>query len=371
MDVLLLDTAEDRGRNRAATLFNAQTGERFDISVEDYGSPRWVWIEGNLYIDLGNSLFADDPPEVKHQIQVSTGHLIRYETAAIFIDGIHTFPSPDGRYLIRVVEEENVPAIATLVNQETGEEVELTDPFNGNYADGIEVAWSPDGQLIGIGRFRRIDDPKARYGIKLESALAVFSWDGTKLAQYNNLDYFSLKWSPILPYRILYPTYELNNESPCILDVMTGDYNCLEKIAQVRDTQQVEIGNYEWSPDGSKVGFIYWGAWGSSNSGFCYIELATNSITCPITRDDLQVDTYLERFGQGGNAYVYLRDYQWSPSGQYIALGVSPGLPTGDDGTLDTLAIADAAGELLWIILDGKIYYNDPWRPLISSQPEE
>jgi hypothetical protein len=152
---------------------------------------------------------------------------------------------------------------------------------------------------------------------------------------------------------------------------MTSDYNCLGKVAQWRDEQQVEIGNYEWSPDGSKVGFIYWGPWGSSNSGFCYIELATDSITCPITRDTLQVDEYLERFGQGGVAYVYLRDYQWSPSGQYIALGISPGLPTGDDGTFDTLAIANAAGELLWIILDGKLDYNNPWRPPIPSQSEE
>jgi hypothetical protein len=36
-----------------------------------------------------------------------------------------------------------------------------------------------------------------------------------------------------------------------------------------------------------------------------------------------------------------------------------------------SIGITSAAGELLWIILDGKLDYNIPWRPPIPSQSEE
>jgi hypothetical protein len=36
-----------------------------------------------------------------------------------------------------------------------------------------------------------------------------------------------------------------------------------------------------------------------------------------------------------------------------------------------SIGITSAAGELLWIILDGKLDYNNSWRPPIPSQSEE
>ena len=362
-DVLLLYTEDNRGRNKTVTLFNAQTGERFDIPVDDYSSPTWKQIDGELYIDLSARAFTYD------HILVRTGQLMRIEAPSLVTSGARHIPSPDGRYLIRVVEEENIPAITTLVNQETTEEIELTDPFNSEYADHIRIEWSPDGQLISVERVRHIEDPTAPYGTRSESALAIFLLDGTVLAQYRDIGDGILKWSPANPYQILYSPFSYTNEPPCIYNVVLGDYGCIEEVAQWRDAEEVNLSSFNWSPDGNKIGFVYWA--GSSNSGFCYVKLSTDSIVCPITWDDLQIDEYLERFGQAGIAYVSVINYQWSPNGQYLALAVGPFPPTSDDRGFDTLAIAKSGGELLWVIVDGKLPHYDPWRPAIPLQIEE
>ncbi len=368
VNVLLLSTADMRGRNNAVTLFNAMTGERFDIPVSERLFPEWVKTDDGLYIDFGDSLFADAPPLTVHKINVLTEQIYQYASPVNITSNARHFASPDGRYQVRVVEDENIPAVATLINQETGEEVELADPFNGEYADGTNVAWSFDGQIVAIERFRRVEDPAEFYGVRAEPALAVFSQDGTLLTQYNNLEHTGLKWSPTLPYHLLYPAYDLNEGPPCILDVLAGDYSCVETVAQWRDEQEVEIGVFNWSPDGSKVGFVYW----SGTSGFCYVELATEAITCPVTRDDLQIEAYLERFGmEDGVAYLNIRNYEWSPDSQFIALTVAPAPPPSDDGMGATVAVAEISGENLRVIVDGSLPYYNPWRPPIPSLLEE
>lgn len=368
VNVLLLSTSDMRGRNNAVTLFNAQTGERFDIPVSEHLYPEWVQADDGLYLDFGDSLFDDAPPLAAHKINVLTEQLYQYAPPVNVTSNARHFASPVGRYQVRVVEDENAPTVATLINQEMGEEIELTDPFNNEFADGINVAWSFDGQIVAIERFRRVEDPTARYGVRAEPALAIFSQDGTLLAQYNDLDHTGLKWSPQLPYRLLYPAYDLNEGPPCILDVLTGDYSCVETVAQWRDEQGIEIGVFNWSPDGSKIGFVFWSR---DKSGFCYTELASEMISCPVTMDDLQLKEYLERFALAGlPAYVYVIDYQWSPDGQYLALVINPHPPTSDAGNASVTITANS-GENLRIIIDGQRFIYNPWRPSIPFPSQE
>ncbi|MBX3055664.1 MAG: hypothetical protein KF770_04250 [Anaerolineae bacterium] len=145
VNVLLLHTSDVRGRENAVTVFIAQTGERFDIPVAEYVHPTWIEHEDGLYIHIEYLTSYDDPFRSVEELDLITGELKRLEMPRVFTPGVRSISSPDGRYLIRIVEDNNAPTVATLINVETGEEIELTDPFNNEFADGIDVTWSFDG----------------------------------------------------------------------------------------------------------------------------------------------------------------------------------------------------------------------------------
>lgn len=224
--------------------------------------------------------------------------------------------------------------------------------------------------MLAIERTRSIDDPTAFMGQRSISALAIYSAAGNTLSRYVDVVGQYMEWSPAPPYYLLHPRVGLTANSPCILDVSTDSFTCLDQIGVWREEQKVETFNYKWSPDGSKVGFIYWTE--SSEGGFCYIELVSTVIICPIVTEDLQVDEYLEQFPSHGiPRLLHVQDYDWSPDGKYIVLLVDPAPPGSDDGAQEALAVIDSAGEILQLFIDGWHWLNYPWRPSISSPSQE
>ncbi len=354
------------------TLFNPQTGEQYDIPVEGGPSLRWVQNEEGLYIRLGYPSAWDAPTWLAEEIHAVTGQIHRLEGPRELTPtpGVPPIPSPDGRYLARIFRAEGTPDVVYIIDQKSGEETELANPFDSQYSAISEIEWSPDGQMLAIERTRSVDDPTAFMGKRSISALAIYSPDGNRLAQYADVVGQHMEWSPTSPHRLLHPRAGLTTNSPCILDVSANSYTCLDQIVTWREKQEVETYNYKWSPDGSKIGFIYWTE--SSESGFCYVELVSTAITCPITKEDFQVDEYLEQFPRDGiPRLLYVQDYDWSPDGNYIILLVDPAPPGSDDGGQEAIAVVDSMGEILNLFVDGWHWFNYPWRPSIPAPSEK
>jgi hypothetical protein len=196
----------------------------------------------------------------------------------------------------------------------------------------------------------------------------VYSADGTKLGEYLNVTGQSAEWSPVAPYRLFHPRIGMANNPPCIVDVVVNSYNCLDQLVSWREEQNVRTANYKWSPDGNKIGFVYWSQV-TDGSGFCYIDLLTSGIECPITTEDLQADVILDQIeSMCDSRTLFVLDYYWSPDLNYIALIVDPAPPSSDFRACFRAAVADSAGEQFQLIMDGWItYHDDPWRPVIGA----
>ena len=343
INVLLMYTEDRRGRNSAATLVNVETGERFDIPVISPSSfPRW-WPEtgDGLYVHLSSSISVDDPNPVIYGVHIVTGEVRKFE-----------FPSMINNAESDTNEEND--------EQDLGEVEDPYDPFDGAYPDGTDVKWSSDGQMFAVGKYRWVEDELAPYGTRTEVALGIYAADGTFITKYETLDSRAWKWSPTQPNRILHPTVSNGGDIPCIWDVTTEDFECIEDIANWRDTHDAKVGNFDWSPDGNKMGFVSWG----NVIGFCYIDLITRNIECPISRDDLLVEEY-SGFTQEGVAWLWFIDYFWSPDQQYVAFVINAGPPESDDHTLTSTAIINLLDEdYLLVFPDGKLNHLNPWRPL-------
>jgi hypothetical protein len=361
VNVLLLNTGYH------ATLLNPETGERFDIPIEDGGpSVRWVQQEDGLYVHVGYPAAWDAPSWFVEEIHTVTGQIKRFEVPRQLTPSPPSIPSPDGRYEVRIITSDGVPAAVFLLNQESGTEVELANPFDSQYPRVIDVEWAPDGQMVAIERAYSIEDVTANQGWRNVSALVVYSADGNKLGEYLDFTGNVSEWSPTVPYRLLYPRVGMVDNPPCVIDVVTDSHTCLDQLVSWREEQNVQTTNYKWSPDGHKVGFVYWSEV-SDESGFCYIDLLTGGIECPITVEDLQADVVLDQIeSMCDSRTLFVLDYYWSPDLHYIALIVDPAPPLSDYRACFRAAVADSAGEQFRLIMDGWLTYHDePWRPLV------
>jgi WD40 repeat protein len=360
VNVLLLRT------DSHATLFNAETGERFDIPIGE-GSPSVSWIEreDGLYVHVGYSAAWDATSWLVEESHTVTGQFKRFEVPRQLTPGVPSTPSPDGSYEVRIIQSEGVPAAVYLMERESGEETELVHPSDGQYERVADVEWSPDGQMVAIERFYVIDDPTANYGRRSISALVVYTADGNRIGEHLDSIGSDLEWSPTSPYRILHPRHDLKDNPPCIWDVVTDSYNCLDQLVAWREEQGVETFNYHWSPDGDKVGFIAW-SHASDAGGFCYVDLPTGEIICPVTVKDLRADEILIQFEPMCNSPVlYIVDYYWSPDLSYVALEIDLASPSSDFNGCNAVAVVDGGSGDFQLVVEGMMDFHDPWRPVM------
>lgn len=343
VNVLLLGNYDD---NETITLFNADTGEQFDIHVEvNELAPRWLWQEGNY------SLSPQFPREGQDVIDIETGKLVQL---ADVNDDVRMVMSPDGRYVAQITRQEDRFDIVTLMDQETGLEIELHNPFQYSSRDDYNVyarpLWSPDGALLAV------EYEAHYYDDNYDLNLAIYTPSGELFRQYANMGAsWRNFWSPTLPYRILFTERNV----PCILDVIANKQSCLGAVAEWVDNKNVWPYAFIWSPDCSKISFLHYSEEEGDN-GLCYVELATEEIFCPITPDDLLLEEQMVP-----------RVHFWSPDGRYLAL------------FFDDLWPGDVVGPLAIVVVnpDGRNFqileqdlswpYGNPWRPSIPSPSQE
>jgi WD40 repeat protein len=148
-------------------------------------------------------------------------------------------------------------------------------------------------------------------------------------------------------------------EQPCILEWEKEHSWCLEDGRSFHRGEQVI--DYDWSPDGSAVSYIYFSdpIGSTTDGGICIKSLIGGDIRCP-TMD------IPELTGR------YVRRYRWSPDGQYlIFVSDSDSCPDCDYATDPQIGIIDVNKGTYWYPLED-FDYDTPdlalWRPAIGSQ---
>jgi hypothetical protein len=325
------------------TFSNLVTGERFDMPALDHGL-YWYQDETGTYFEQGRYLVSGGPnPSIK-QINIASGELRVLPPLSDNRD--KAVVAPGGQYAVRLT---NDPASRTLImmNRESGQEIVLSDPFNGQYSSFVEVNWSPAGDFLAALRyaFGERDTPP-------DMGLVIYRTDGTIFRWYDG--FRGNTWSPDNSYRILYTiAMGYGHYQPCILDVLAGTRDCLNEVVTWRVEQHRETGGYQWLPSGQSVSFAAW----DFGSILCIITLETREINCPI---DAEV---LAPAKLDASAATFIWGHQWSPDGHYLWLNVGPHGPGGDDATLTQVATVAADGSHFQVLGFGQ---NGLWRPNLN-----
>jgi len=290
------------------SLFNAASGERFDLlTSEEFSYPRWVQQNGQLFISLNypKSEGAINRDAYQELINTATGELTTPISDTLPGQKVE---SPNGRYQTRVIKALGARDIVITLDREIGEEIELTDPFEGRYRSNTQAKWSPDSKYLAVNRVSHPDSGPYEYG------LTIYLPTGEIFRQYEGLPTI-IQWAPNSFAQMLYWRGEGENRAPCILDVINDSKRCLDRVIEWARQQNVKVGFFSWSFDGTKVGFSHWNT-GTANNGLCFINLLDEDIQCPVTSNELQLE-YL----------VYPYFHYGSPDGQYVALVTNPANP--------------------------------------------
>ena len=339
--VLLTDLRSPTDRDETIiSLLNAGTGERFDLwTSETYWDVAWRETETGLTIVIANK------PEL-YQIDVKTGQVSQLPYSTVY-PGIPF--APGGRFAAEIEDQTVI-----ILDQQTGQEIILDDPFNGRYPDYVDIDWSMDGTLLAVQRVDR-NETTPLFG------LAIYTADGRLYRYY--ADTRSWLWAADSSYRLLTAVGDyFENGEPCILDIQINTVDCLGEVTTWRNNDGI-TGYYEWLPDGDAISFLYWNR-GGRTTGLCLMDLASREITCPINETLLT----LANLGADVGGVTYLVDYQWSPDGRYLVLDIDPSSPEGDDRTLTQVATMARDGSQLHLWGFG-LSWDAEWRPQII--PEE
>ena len=352
--VLLVSLWDDaRQNNSIIYLLNVATGENFEIfSSEDGWKSYWYENEMGLNIRAYYPLRSGSDPDhyYLHQVDIMTGEEHQLPLSTIYCD---CWFSPDGRFTTQKVGELGAESVV-IIDQATGQEISLADPFDGRYPDSIDLSWSFDSMLL-AARYHDFDEVNPAIG------LAIYTTDGRLYRAYP--DVWNWAWAADGSHRILsIEGIYGNNGDPCILDLETNITECLSELTNWREENGIEkTGYYEWLPDGSGISFLYWNRAGERETGLCIIDISSREITCPINETHI----FSAAIGPEVGGFPYLIGHQWSPDGHYIALAIDPFGPESDDRTLTQIATIARDGTQFHVWGFAGLWEAE-WRPLLE-----
>lgn len=353
MDLLCLDLfCRDEA---VVSLINVNTGTRFDFVPADrvFNLSWGISLLYGLYFELHGFYDATGSKPVPHpgtRIFTESGDIIAVPLTQS--ESSHPFLSSGGRFAAYRTHqnEESLPDIVTVEDRQTGQVVVLDDPFDGRYARSSGISWSPSEELLAVWRYSFQERGTLPLG-----GLSVYTTDGRVYRWYD--DFLGGEWAGDNSFRMLVRVREGSQHwRRCIVDLQDNSMCCLDEIANWIASQQVDGGAMHWSPDGGQIGFSYWSYKPDTRSGLCTFSLETGVIECPIDNSIIGED-------------IYIRDFQWSPDGKYLALFIDYSAPGSDDLSGAQLAtlLADGTQYQIW----GKSFQTWSWRPAPpASTPE-
>lgn len=355
----------DKGYENMA-LFNAETGERFDIPfTEEIGDYFWMpdgSAFGFLHEEIKKVLFFSIKDEKIYNLPINKETLEFLgqgsdRTEAIQISAANlTDPSLlflslwnplsyDGRYFI--YQENYDETYTSVFDVHTHETIYLSDP-NDEYFD-LNSEWSPDANLLAIVEVNEVPEMFNDFKVLPTFRLRVYNAQNQQVvASYKNVTFPT--WSPdgtkflFQEWQKGFDYYSYRGSPPCIYDTLDGTTNCYyETLADGIN----HFSSLDWSPDQSMIGYIH-------NNSFCTITLSTTEIHCILESLD------------PNNPFV--DDIIWSPDSKYISFEYGSTSAYSDDVAYRKLGIANIqTGEYFSIGDDITYPYLGLWRP--TSNP--
>lgn len=301
-------------------LFNAETGERFDIPFTDEVGDYFWYPDGSGFgylplkqkyfmlfsidngivnrVKLSDAFFKfympNDSRSYSGAIQVTSSNI--QDPNFMFLD-IWDLLSPDKNYLIS--SQDNDQDYINIYNISNDAVIRI--PKNSNEYYQLYSEWSPTSSKLAIvsvdQEFRGMyhsfqNSPTFR--------LRVFDMESENVvASYKNISFPN--WSPdgtkFLFQEWIKQDYEYwyGGSPPCVFNTLDGKTKCFSEV--LTDKNQL-ITSLSWSPDQSMIGYV-------SHDGFCYIPLLSISAQCILTSEELTKQ--------------YVLDYSWSSDGGFIS----------------------------------------------------
>jgi hypothetical protein len=388
VDVLLLPIGDYRQFNNFA-LVNSTTGEVYNLPDLPHGYYFWlsdghhfgILTEGGNEIVLVNILtgkvtfhqpsrravqFVGVDDESTYSL-ISIGRKVEDPDFMLIYSWWDV--SPDNHYLI--LDEKYDERYTLLFDLHTDETITLTD-IDDNIFD-IRRGWNPTGPYLGIVH----SDAETGFMFSFEKdpnfRLKVYDVEhGKVIGSYKNIPF--VIWSPD-GTKLLYQPWEaspdihdfLHHENPpCVFDILTGVTKCYNE-AVVRHstptTYELTFSSAQWSPDGKKIGYIYFRIEHNSQEpyyeeqgGICLITLENNSTECLLDE--------LEGVIQNKNPI----DFWWSPNGDYLVFVIADSSPYSDDQANPEFGVININSGESFFIEEKLSLTSTPfvWRPKIS-----
>jgi hypothetical protein len=305
-------TRENGYENMA--LFNAETGERFDIPFgEEIDGFFWM-TDGSKFgfipkdnnkviifsITQGTVIEIALPDEAFQFISRGSG-IEPVQLSSENIDSLnfvflesYTEISADKKYF--VLQNPCDEIFFCIFEVESGETKNLFSLRENHYY--LFSEWSLDSKYLAV--VETDEEPGNYYTFKNEPTfrLKVYDIKSQKLfASYKNIT--SAKWSPD-GREFLYQSLTYNGEyfsfiysMPCIFDTLSGETRCYDIDGRAAYVN--------WSPNQSMIGFIYTG----NGRGFYTIDIESGERNRILEKLDLNEQMP--------------RHYTWSPKGDYIS----------------------------------------------------
>ena len=322
------------------SLLSAGTGQRYDIPASQaLGAFGWACDAQGCFFMYGNIVgySGEYGTMYSHRVYVTDGTFTR-------VDAPRPQPTPfvsepTEIYRAAVVSRDTRKEV-WITDTRTGQATPLEDPFGGQYADDVVLAWSPDGEFLAV---TRRSDADTAY-VRPAGALVLYS----KLGQIYRVGagIEDAVWPPEGSDVMLVTDGDrFDQRTPCILLVSSMKKNCLDKVTEWRDDLGIRAAGYQWAGDAQHLGFVYWGR---TFGGLCIVNVEGQQIDCPVTDKQLGTGRFVVAF-------------KWSQRGDYVWMLLDVVDPMADEQVSPEVATSDRAGHSFRVWGNGLEW--SAWRP--------
>lgn len=357
--ILLIPVGTRENGYHNMALFNAETGERFDIPFTEEVSGYFWTPDGSQFgfipknnnkaviFSVTQETIIEFPlPDESLQfislnsqiepVQLSSENID--SPSFFFLEDYHEI-SKDKKYFIR--QDFCDDTLFCIFDIESREIINLFIRSENHYY--LFSEWSPDSKYLAV--VDTDEEPGNYYTFKNEPSfrLKVYDIKSRQLfASYKNIT--EAKWSPD-GHSFLYQNATNNGEyysfifsSPCIFDTLSGESQCYDIDGRAA--------HVSWSPKQQLIGFIYYG----NGRGFYTIDLNTGKRNRILEKLDLNEQMPIH--------------YTWSPRGDYISFTYDTSCVSCDYLDDPQIGIANiATGDYFRIGSAFYIFGEGLWRP--------
>lgn len=389
VNVLMIET-EDR-ENNTVSLYNAITGEKFDLpeSIKRIGGA-FFWITNGKSVGI-----VSRDKQTIILINTLTG-MVNYQTVSGKDLEFVGFPSQANSPLIPLVAHSDPLLIAsyTLANlglryeqiSPSGKYAIQVDPVNSRYTEildlstwevsritseddiyyDVDFSWLPKSNYLSI--LQQTQPPHIYDEEIVEPRVVLYDPERRKILSY--FDGISqIEWSPDAT-QILFDRYGSNYwgistnfiNVPCTFSVLSGDTTCFDNIRTRHGSQS--LWDFTWSPNGKLLSYTYQGLTSDpyfETGGLCIMTLSSKTISCPTDQiTELNVSEWKQ---------LSSVSYVWSPDSKHIAMTAGDCVACDYLSSPVRIVILSADGSYYHYLdgTDASYWFRGLWRPPITG----